>query len=78
LYAFVKEEVQNQSYDAASTILLDNILTEDDLVDEECLMETLNDLRELGERYDDVSNIAASGNSVEVTYSGDGTLEKKL
>lgn len=74
LYAFVKEDVPNQTNQLESTILLDNILTEDDLDDEDCLGETLSDIRELCGRYGEVSNIVAKGKGVKVTYNGDASV----
>lgn len=74
LYAFVKEEGINQTNQAATTIVLDNILTDDDLEDEECLSETLGDIRELCMKYGNVSDIAARGTGVKVTYEGEAAV----
>ncbi|KAG7359976.1 ribosomal protein L7Ae/L30e/S12e/Gadd45 family protein [Nitzschia inconspicua] len=71
IYAFVKEEAPKQSGRAGSTILLDNILTEDDLEDEQCLVESLGDIKELCARYGKVWNVVAEGRGVKITYEGD-------
>ena len=52
-----------------STILLENVLTEDDLEDEDCLNETLSDLHELTGRHGEVSDITVEGRVVKVTYA---------
>jgi selenocysteine insertion sequence-binding protein 2 len=61
----------------SSIILLANILTEDDMEDEDCLQESLNDIRELAMKFGkvvdvtmDQSDVAAK---VRVTY--DGSIE---
>jgi ribosomal protein L7Ae-like RNA K-turn-binding protein len=49
---------------------LDNVLTEDDLGDEECLEESLNDVRSLLSKYGKVSNLVSLGTSVVVSFIG--------
>lgn len=41
----------------AATVMLQNVLTEDDLEDEDCLVESLDDLRELARRFGGVKAI---------------------
>ena len=52
----------------SSTLLLENVLTEEDLQDSDCLEESLNDIKELCLRYGAVSDIVAKGSAVKVTY----------
>lgn len=69
LYAFVNElPIKVPVYESSSTILLENVLTEDDLEDEECMNEALNDIRELSMKYGNVSDVAVKGNGVMVTF----------
>ena len=75
LYASVCEPPTNRSErqtgsptSIPSTILLENVLTEDDLQDSDCLQESLNDIKELCLRYGDVLDIVAKGSAVKVTY----------
>jgi selenocysteine insertion sequence-binding protein 2 len=53
-----------------SIVILENVLTEDDLEDEDCLNETLNDIHELTGRHGEVSDITVEGSAVKVTYVG--------
>jgi ribosomal protein L7Ae-like RNA K-turn-binding protein len=53
----------------SSVVILENALTDDDLEDEDCLQESLQDLRELVERHGTVSDIQVEGTVVKVTYS---------
>lgn len=49
------------------SILLENVLTEDDLEDEDCLAESLNDVRELATQFAPVENVCvAQGRSLTV------------
>ncbi len=59
-----------------STLLLENVLTEDDLQDSDCLQESLNDIKELCMRYGNVLDVVAKGSGVKVTYQNEG--ENKL
>ncbi len=52
----------------SSTLLLENVLTEEDLQDSDCLQESLNDIKELCLSYGAVSDIVAKGSAVKVTY----------
>ena len=70
LYAFVVEKAQTQPSGVAATISLSNILSQEDMDDDECLAETLNDIREIAQGYGDVSNVSVKGNDVTVTYVG--------
>jgi selenocysteine insertion sequence-binding protein 2 len=54
---------------AISVVILENALTDDDLEDEDCLQESLQDLRELVERHGAVSDIQVEGTVVKVTFS---------
>ena len=56
------------SLGASSTILLENVLTDDDLQDSDCLQESLADIKELCLRYGTVSNVVAKGFAVKVSY----------
>jgi len=47
----------------SSSIFLDSVLTEDDLEDEDCLAESLNDIRELAERFGEVKDVLRDGDS---------------
>ena len=70
LYAFVVEQAQSSPPGVAATISLSNILSQEDMDDDECLAETLNDIREIALRYGDVSNVSVKANDVMVTYVG--------
>jgi hypothetical protein len=80
LYASVRELPTDPSEGSAgppttttlSTLLLENVLTEDDLQDSDCLQESLNDVKELCLRYGTVSNVVAKGSAVKVTYRDNG------
>ena len=80
LYASVRELPPDSSGGSAgpsttailSTLLLENVLTEDDLQDSDCLQESLNDIKELCLRYGSVSDVVAKGSAVKVTYRDDG------
>lgn len=76
LYAVVRESPVPPSTSSSATIILENVLTQVDLEDEECLAETLNDVREIALRYGEVSNITVKGNGVKVTYTGGSSLAK--
>ncbi|KAL3925275.1 MAG: hypothetical protein SGILL_000516 [Bacillariaceae sp.] len=77
LHAFLNEPERKDATTDKSTILLQNILNEDDLEDGDCLSETLNDIRELCVRYGDILDVAANGNCVRVTFDGDSTIGEK-
>jgi selenocysteine insertion sequence-binding protein 2 len=55
------------------SIILRGLLTEDDLEDDECLQESLNDIRELAEKYGSVREIAldldSKDGAVKILYS---------
>jgi hypothetical protein len=86
LYASVREVPIDRSGDSAgspstsSTLLLENVLTEDDLQDSDCLQESLNDIKELCLRYGTVSDVVAKGSAVKVTYrdGGDNTTTAEI
>ncbi len=78
LYASVREPAVESSNGIpisstrrSSTLLLENVLTEEDLQDSDCLQESLNDIKELCTRYGAVSDVVAKGSSVKVTYQDD-------
>jgi selenocysteine insertion sequence-binding protein 2 len=77
LQAFMKTEDQKYVSKETVTILLENVLTEDDLEDEDCLSETLNDIKELCQQYGKVLDISAKGNSVRMTFGGDHAAGEK-
>jgi len=79
LYASVSEQPIATSGGAWSpmVVLLENILTEDDLEDSECLQESVDDIRELCTRHGDVSDIVVKGTGVKVTYKGDRQVAEK-
>jgi ribosomal protein L7Ae-like RNA K-turn-binding protein len=56
--------------DSVSSVLLVDVLTEDDLEDADCLQETLADLEQLASQYGGVKGIEVKSNSVIVTYEG--------
>ena len=68
LSAFIQEKTTPTK--DFSVVVLENVLTEDDLEDEDCLNETLNDIQELTARYGQVSSVVAEGSAVKVTYAG--------
>lgn len=65
-----KQSTGGESY----WVLLQNMLTEDDLMDEECLQESLDDVKELANQYGKVLNIAVdvddSSGVVKIEYDG--------
>jgi len=76
LYASVCEALSDgpvvSSVVTPSTLLLENVLTEDDLQDSDCLQESLNDIKELCMRYGTVLNVVVKGSAVKVTYQNEG------
>jgi selenocysteine insertion sequence-binding protein 2 len=67
-------ETASQSGDSAIlSIILRGVLTEDDLEDDECLQESLNDVRELAEKYGSVLDVTldpgSDGGAVTVRFS---------
>lgn len=73
LYAFVNEvapsPVHGSSLSSSSAmVLLTNVVTDDDLEDEDCLNETLNDIKELCMKFGVVSDVTLNGREVCVTY----------
>ena len=55
---------------AQTKVLLQDALTEDDLEDEECLDESLNDIRELAEKYGRLKDVQVEGRNVVLVYHG--------
>jgi ribosomal protein L7Ae-like RNA K-turn-binding protein len=53
-----------------SVVVLENVLTEDDLEDEDCLNESLGDIRELAGRYGIIIDVQVVDNAVKVIYEG--------
>jgi selenocysteine insertion sequence-binding protein 2 len=55
-------------------VILDNVLNDDDLEDEECLHESLADIRELAQRFGAVSDVrrdSSESKVVRLSYNGD-------
>ncbi|KAL3916837.1 MAG: hypothetical protein SGILL_004996 [Bacillariaceae sp.] len=77
LYASMETQSQDDGNKNTVTILLDNILTKDDLEDEDCLAETLSDTKELFKQYGEVAEIGAKGGSVRVVLNGDPSAGDK-
>jgi len=71
LYATVSKQSIELMDESSVTILLKNILTEDDLEDNDCLQESLNDIKELCLQYGSVSDVVVKGLAVKITYSED-------
>eukprot|EP00980_Cylindrotheca_fusiformis_P010088 scaffold2243_cov122-Cylindrotheca_fusiformis.AAC.4 len=61
----------------SSVVTLNNLLTDDDIEDKDCLNETLNDIRELGGRYGEISSVVADGNAVKLVFSGSTLVAQK-
>lgn len=53
-----------------SYIVLENLLTQDDFDDKECLDETLSDVKELIEKHGNVADISAEGDKVQIFFMG--------
>ncbi|KAL3929841.1 MAG: hypothetical protein SGBAC_012032 [Bacillariaceae sp.] len=53
-----------------SYIVLENLLTQDDFDDKECLDETLRDVKELIEKHGKVLDISAEGDKVQIFFMG--------
>jgi len=78
LYASVREQpvTVDLSNESLITIILENILTEDDFDDNDCLNETLNDIKELCLQYGSVSAVTVKGSAVKVTFAEDKSVIK--
>ncbi|CAJ1952584.1 unnamed protein product [Cylindrotheca closterium] len=71
LSAFVLEtNGQTSESMPLSYIVLENLLTQDDFEDKECLQETLSDVKELIEKHGKVVGIGAEGDKVQVCFMG--------
>lgn len=57
------EAVSQSDNSGICSIILRGLLTEDDLEDDECLQESLNDIRELAEKYGSVREVALDPDS---------------
>jgi len=57
-----EEQVETEE-EPNAYILLRNVLTEDDLEDEDCLEESLNDVRELAQKFGTVESVSLEGDS---------------
>jgi selenocysteine insertion sequence-binding protein 2 len=68
------DDEKPSSEDTRYLVLLRNILSEDDLADEECLQESLEDVKEIASQYGKVSNMAVDvddpSGTVKVEYDG--------
>jgi selenocysteine insertion sequence-binding protein 2 len=53
-----------------SMVVLENVLTEDDMEDEDCMEETLGDIRELAERHGTIDTLAVAGTVVKLIFNG--------
>jgi ribosomal protein L7Ae-like RNA K-turn-binding protein len=53
-------------------IMLDNVLTQDDFDDDDCLQESIADVKKLAATYGEITNIRADGNSLILSYRSDG------
>lgn len=62
---------QDSKTNVVSIVELDNFLTKDDLEDEDCMEETLNDVRELAGKHGEIDEVIADGNTVKVSFVGD-------
>jgi selenocysteine insertion sequence-binding protein 2 len=60
LHATVVSKIPIQSPQASSTVIVTNVLTEDDLSDTDCLQESLDDLRELVGKHGVVNAMSAN------------------
>lgn len=70
LCAKVQNAEQWSGKRSSSTVILKGALTEDDLEDEECLEESLGDLKELAGQYGTVLSIRAEGDNVRIEFEG--------
>jgi ribosomal protein L7Ae-like RNA K-turn-binding protein len=71
LSTFVQAGTQSKKGSSSlSTVILENVLTEDDIEDEDCLSETLNDVRELAGRHGEIASVAVDGRIVKVFFAG--------
>ena len=64
---------------AVTEVILENALTEDDLDDEDCLQESVNDIRTLAEKYGSVVDVRVERGPpalLYVRYTGDETLAR--
>jgi ribosomal protein L7Ae-like RNA K-turn-binding protein len=62
---------------ASSKVILENVLTQDDFDDPDCLEESLSDIRTLVEKYGRVAHLEAVGETVVVTYQGSRNVADK-
>ena len=51
-----------------AVVVLENLITEDDMEDEDCLEETLGDIRELAERHGTIAALELAGTVVKLTF----------
>jgi selenocysteine insertion sequence-binding protein 2 len=74
------DDEKPSSDDTRYLVLLRNILTDDDLADEECLQESLEDVKELASQYGKVLNMAFDvddlSGAVKVEYDGGERVAK--
>jgi ribosomal protein L7Ae-like RNA K-turn-binding protein len=53
-----------------SIVVLENVLTKDDMEDEDCMEETLTDIRELGGRYGTINALEVAGTVIKIFFNG--------
>jgi selenocysteine insertion sequence-binding protein 2 len=66
----LQAHVQSQETPAttATIVILENILTPDDLEDPDCLDETLNDVQKLAVKYGDIDGLSTNGTTVHISF----------
>ena len=69
----------HDSDDENAQVIIENVLTEDDLDDEDCLEESLHDIRTIAENHGQIADIEADKDtkSVIVTYEGGSQAAKR-
>ena len=73
--AMIKARLVNEDYPKQGRVFLDGILTEDDLDDEDCLEETLGDIRRVAEEFGVVESITTERDRSRVILTFDGGLQ---
>ena len=75
-----QQETTETLYPADAIVILKNALTDDDIDDEECLEESLKDIRQLAERHGKISNVSVQHETrlVEVKFAGNNLEAARL
>lgn len=60
-----------------SMIVLENVLTDDDLEDEDCLNESLGDIRRLAGRHGAILDVQVVGKTVKIIYEGPPSVAER-